>query len=624
MPPRISILVADNDADSLSTCTQFLQKASYTVVQATSDEEALCLMKTEHLHLAILDLRLQDDNDEHDRSGLWLAKAAPAALPKLIWTKFPTFQDVREALKPESQNLPPAVDFVDKREGLPALYQAIKRALNTHMQINWDLQIDWGFPSSFAQLALLFEPTLPRTLLAAREAELEGLIRRLFIDSQAIIFERVLTQDLGRVLLSTFVRDASGYENHFVLSWGVNTAVSDEIARYETAVPPHAAKNNLEIELSQESIHYNAVACRLASQDRHLVGTLQQFYSHLSAKAVSKLLTTVYQNNLGQWQQGSVEPSDHKQAYLDWLGLPPEFNLVEAKLTALQQTLQKNEIQVADEAALEACRTFWNQTAVFNNIKWGTTHGKLDLGAIVTNASSSRGWLTNYGNMATRPLICDFVSLETAVLGHTNSPHPWQERLSLQRHLLNIGSLEEMPTKEGLADDESKHVQVIVTIRRLASELAGATRESYFQALYYAALGAIWDYEPTQFYPRHRLMAFAQSLTTAALIATKRAEQEQQRYGIEIDETNFTVHVDKTAVSVTPQEFVILSFLYERAGELCLREEILERIKGQDAFMEESRLNSAMSRLRQKVDDVTKRPQKYIATIRGRGYRLEL
>lgn len=107
MPPRISILVADNDADSLSTCTQFLQKASYTVVQATSDEEALCLMKTEHLHLAILDLRLQDDNDEHDRSGLWLAKAAPAALPKLIWTKFPTFQDVREALKPESQNLPP-------------------------------------------------------------------------------------------------------------------------------------------------------------------------------------------------------------------------------------------------------------------------------------------------------------------------------------------------------------------------------------------------------------------------------------------------------------------------------------------------------------------------------------
>ncbi|MCP4428449.1 MAG: winged helix-turn-helix domain-containing protein, partial [Chloroflexi bacterium] len=72
--------------------------------------------------------------------------------------------------------------------------------------------------------------------------------------------------------------------------------------------------------------------------------------------------------------------------------------------------------------------------------------------------------------------------------------------------------------------------------------------------------------------------------------------------------------------------FQILAYLYDHAGELCRRETIIKQGLGDenqeyDRFQEESRLNSAMSRLRQKIEPNPQNPQ-YLITVRGRGYKL--
>jgi len=123
------ILIVDNDLDSVKTIKEFLEREGYLVLLASNPVEARQMMEQEHIALAILDVRLINDEDEKDISGLTLAKETDPAIPKIILTRFPTYQAVRDALGPALDGLPPAIGFVAKQEGLETLLRYIKLGL---------------------------------------------------------------------------------------------------------------------------------------------------------------------------------------------------------------------------------------------------------------------------------------------------------------------------------------------------------------------------------------------------------------------------------------------------------------------------------------------------------------
>lgn len=123
------ILLADNDPNALKERSEFLKKEGYEVSLAGDPAQARRFLERGGIDLAIIDLRLVDDNDERDVSGLRLAKSTDPKIPKIILTKFPTPNAVREALSASPEGLPPAVDFVDKAEGLEGFLLAVRKAL---------------------------------------------------------------------------------------------------------------------------------------------------------------------------------------------------------------------------------------------------------------------------------------------------------------------------------------------------------------------------------------------------------------------------------------------------------------------------------------------------------------
>lgn len=123
------ILFADNDPDFLKIRKEFLEQEGYHVIPAFDPTEARRILEQERVDLAVLDIRLVKDDDDKDISGLTLAKEAVYAVPKIILTKFPTYEIVREALGPDLEGLPPAVDFVAKQEGPEVLLRAVRKAL---------------------------------------------------------------------------------------------------------------------------------------------------------------------------------------------------------------------------------------------------------------------------------------------------------------------------------------------------------------------------------------------------------------------------------------------------------------------------------------------------------------
>ena len=133
------ILLVDNSPGFRDSVRDFLEHHGYRVITASDPVSAKAMMESELPLLAVIDVRLVDDTDDKDVSGLTLAKQTDPSIPKIILTGFPTYQAVREALGPSLDGLSAAVGFVAKDEGLRKLLAAIRLAgvrLNSRFEAN--------------------------------------------------------------------------------------------------------------------------------------------------------------------------------------------------------------------------------------------------------------------------------------------------------------------------------------------------------------------------------------------------------------------------------------------------------------------------------------------------------
>jgi hypothetical protein len=103
-----------------------LEQEGYKVLLAVNPTDAKRLLENGGIDLAILDIRLTNDDDEKDTSGLIIAKTVAPSVPKIILTGYPTFANVRESLGyMTTSGMPAAVNFLDKAEGPNAMIHAI-------------------------------------------------------------------------------------------------------------------------------------------------------------------------------------------------------------------------------------------------------------------------------------------------------------------------------------------------------------------------------------------------------------------------------------------------------------------------------------------------------------------
>ena len=125
--PKANILYAENDPELLEDIQKLLEQEGYYVITASNPEDAKRLLTNEGLDLAILDLRLRDDDDETDISGLSLAKEVAPLVPKIILSSYQDPNQIREALSGGRGG--GAVDYLWKSEVAEKLSGAVQRAI---------------------------------------------------------------------------------------------------------------------------------------------------------------------------------------------------------------------------------------------------------------------------------------------------------------------------------------------------------------------------------------------------------------------------------------------------------------------------------------------------------------
>ena len=90
--------------------------------------------------------------------------------------------------------------------------------------------------------------------------------------------------------------------------------------------------------------------------------------------------------------------------------------------------------------------------------------------------------------------------------------------------------------------------------------------------------------------------------------------------GLHIDFSSHVVTVDDEKINLSPTEFKLLKFLSLHPGRAYTRDQLLDHVWGEDAFVEPRTVDVHVKRLRSQIEKDLSMPQ-YVLTVRGVGYK---
>ena len=294
-----TILIADNLLEFLATRREFLESAGYRVLVATSPEETIDLLRNEWVHLAILDIRLTDNDDANDESGLQIAKAPEFRhIPKIMLTSYPSYESVREAMGQAAAGLPPAVDYLGKIEGPQAMLDAVDSALAKHLRLNWDLQIHWTdqWPAELAGFVALLSSQMSTARQDQLAQEAEDLLRRLFLDFTEISIGRILWRRLGRAAVIVFAINEQGQEQQFLVTCGAVAAIASERTRADDCARLLDSSSILRRTAYAETLHLAANCYEVAGHHLDSAKSLLEYVRQNGLRESVAVVERVVQN----------------------------------------------------------------------------------------------------------------------------------------------------------------------------------------------------------------------------------------------------------------------------------------------------------------------------------------
>lgn len=647
------ILLADNEPMFRTARARFLRTRHYHVLEAGSVTEAERILSDEWVHLAILDIRLEDDRDAKDISGLILAqKADYHSLPKIMLTGHPSYEAARQALGPVVDGLPPAVAFLAKAEGIEAMLKAVQDAFVQHVRINHDLvlQTSPSTPIALPHLVSLIMPDCDATHLPVRAAELEDLLRHLFYAQHQITLARLLWQRLGRVALVVLAFQEGSLPDAFVVVCGQRQAMAETAQRYLTFAPKIPGETGTVLSQSAETLHFAAQAYVLAGADLEQVQSLTSLYRTGPEKSCHAALERFVQTTLAAWHQDKRVRDDTRsldalyRARVQWEQHAPSPAALTERVRALVHRLPTLGVHLAYTASgltlSVSGRTFtypdplpmlYQPASKAAPVLLMDTPGSLS-GETILADGAGRTWLTDFAEAGLAPVLWPFVSLEALVRfdwvesGDVHALHD-MERCLVHSPFLQIDT-------RALDPGLRKPVRAIQMLRRLTAPLLENGLTTYNFGLMFQAAERLARFNPAVQSSKRELVRLGHTLLAAAVLCghlqaenaiTSTAHLTDHPQGLKIDLANHAVWVHGMRLVLTGQSYRLLCYLYTHANQLCTRRDLIEHVFEQSYdetdLSQIRRLNTAIRRLREKIEAEPGQPR-YLLTEPGGGYRL--
>jgi hypothetical protein len=524
---RIVVLV---DNSTVGPWADALRQRNYTILSATSAEQAIELIEDRWVHLLVIDARLRDDNDPLDDSGIQLTRDSRLKIyQQIIYTAYP--QDVAlQLIQATYGTLPANLRIYSKRDA--DIVTIVDRAfVPTRQGGTGQVGINFGqrllYSDGLSTLSLVGRlrnaPTDGETIVA-RIGEIEDLFGKAFIDCDML---RITPIPSGRgggfVLIVTPEQDQQTQRTQLV-KCGERRSIAREYRNYREHVRDFVDfAAHLTEDRTIETLHIGLLKYHIAFGDIDETITFAEFYRRNGSTMICQAIRNLFGRALFPWQRGPNPPraqnSSLSRFYEDRLlfrsrnqAVDPatRWNVigeatrhaakdvpspigVRARNGTLVWTIGERQIELPEPhgyvAAIRA-----GQHALFGDRYWACRcHGDMHVENIrVTDDAQT--WLIDFEYAGWGPLLQDAIQLESSILFGMIAERRLEHLLLLIECLASQTDFDTPPALPATLHDSAelaKALDVIAELRSEAGKVEGARMADYLLGLVYHALRMI-------------------------------------------------------------------------------------------------------------------------------------
>ncbi len=637
------ILFVDNDPDFLATRAEFLERAGFHVTKAVTLIDAENYLRNGWVHLAIFDVRMMNDDDEKDFSGMTLIDADfTQTITKIVLTSFNT-PHIRNFVRAVKRTQPLMLDAIEKADGPSVLIAAVNDAFANHVGIKWGLIIDWNARDSFS-LVKLIEPNLEGENLLNRSGELADLFRRLFYPKDRIRIEHLLWERDGRVALVVFAFKEGMKPESFVVVCGNNEIENKEAECFDQYAPKTPGGNNTILggNMRAETTHFSANAYNLIDNDLETIQAFLDLYHIGPEKTFSTALNTLYQETLQAWHQDKFIRSrgnSRTVTYAERLRLDDvdpgqideRIRIVESLISTLEvkttRTTNSLSVKFKNQSFSHS-----NPVPVFSKLVgeekqevFITVPGFLSGDNILTD-STGKTWLTDFADAGLAPVLWNYTSVEALIRYDWVDIKDIQRCYELEQCLIQTDFFK--PEIRDLDPSLRKPARAIQLIRKLAARTVGKDTLSYHQGMFFHAASRLMEFDPGKPLTNTELARYGHILFSMAMLADLLKEDNpdsnevlsEQEERIQVfDEDARILMIGSRKAHLAPQPFALFKYLYEKPNQLCTKGELLEKVL-QNKY-DERYLHTLIGRIRKAIEVDPEHPR-FLFTVTNAGYKL--
>ncbi len=654
----ITILMADNQQAFTDVRSAFLENAGYKVIRAYSLAQAERELREAYIHLAILDVRLVNDDDENDISGITLAQSPDfRAIPKIILTAYPSYQTASVIFGQSLAEMPPFVKYLSKKDGPKVMVKAVQQVVEQYVRINFNLDIRWNpkQPLSFPGLVGLIEPGLPPEQLSTRVSEMEDLFRKLFFQSeQATVWQLFWTRK-GRGALEVLTYSETGEEQYVVIC-GTTGAMQAEIENDQRISHRLQQTGGLSTLEPVESVHYAIRGRTLPGNQTHTeeIKTLAAYFQARPAQTKA-VVENLLHNTLASWlnnERNFEEDRTLAQCYRE------KFNLTAAAIPgqAFRQKLAGlgrecalrglAEIGLQDEEMtirFPGNRTvrlkdplgplYDDELAMDIDVMCHRSPGGLDAETVLVDPAGNT-WLSDFSTVDIAPLWDNFAALECSLRFGSADLSNLQSLYEMEKCLLAIKRLSDMPPIDSVDPEYRKLAGILQAVHAQSAGIVDDSLLPYLVSMYFYVIAPLAAFDSANKYTYPEVQVLFYRMMLSGLLAEKINAQKTAPatqdpmpgapLPLVIKEDSHEVFVGSRQVTLTPTEYKLLRYLYQSAGKVCLRDDIARDVfteAGKEPVDEESKINTNVRRIRRKIEPDADQPI-YLQTIRSTGFKL--
>lgn len=471
------ILILDDDEQWIKTFRTVLDGKVASIDSAHTLSEAIDLIEQRYFNVAIVDLRLNND-DPSDASGMeFLAAASQRGLDEVLapimCTAYGNLTTAIEALRDYH-----VVDFINKGDfQTDALLLAVNKAVERlHCANHIEIELEGGHPFASVWTGKDWTQREDPKELAA---ELHDLLCRLFPRADHLWLRPVTAGQSGAGILEVEPTYGATAGEIDIVKFGKRDKIGREIDNYSEYVDLYVSnQSSTKVDGAQGRV-MGAIRYRLIGAGSGRAESLADRYRNHDVTDICVVLDNLFSGTCRRWYDNREQPRRYRDLVALYSeGLHIHWNDVWDGAARCGVDISGRKIEFPGIAGEFVNPRHWllERKNICSHRVWlAVTHGDLNAHNVLVSPDR-RCWLIDFYRTGKGHILRDFVELETAFKFSLTQLESYAERMQLEQLLLEQKNLQ-----EGIKVDSSaayaRAVHVISHLRALAGEVLGLERE---------------------------------------------------------------------------------------------------------------------------------------------------